>query len=113
MATEQEALYLDLLITERDVLLDDGKMPVRCGNRLSIAQDIKHMLLESGLPTALIGERSGVIRADIRLQMILLIEEDERIEAGSVQIFEKDFKTLIISADTVDFGRLKDIEITL
>lgn len=108
-----EPLYLDLLISDRDLTLDAGANPSRCGNRLSIAQDIKHMLLESGLPTLLIGERSGVIRADIRLQMVLLIEEDDRIEPGTVQIFEKDLSTLIITADTVDFGKLSAIQISL
>lgn len=110
---ENEPLYLDIFITDRDLTLDAGKMPTRCANRLSIAQDIKHMLLESGLPTALIGERSPIMRDDIMLQMVLLIEDDERIEAGTVHIQEVDLETLIIYADTVDFGKLKPLELKL
>lgn len=108
-----EPLYLDIFITDRDLTLDAGMMASRCGNRLSIAQDIKHMLLESGLPTALIGERSSILRQDILLQMVLLIEDDERIEPGTVQIYEKSLKHLIINAETVDFGKLSSIEISL
>lgn len=110
---ENTPLYLDIFITDRDLTLDGGKMPARCGNRLSIAQDIKHLLLESGLPTALIGERSGILRADILLQMVLLIEDDERIAAGTVRIVEKNAEDLIIYADTVDFGSLSPLSLNL
>lgn len=103
--------YIDLWIDGEDISLDSGKQPILCNNRLSIAQDIKHALLESGLVTALIGERSAVLRSDIFLQMQLLIEEDERLIPGTIQIIEKknveNNKALLwIVADTVEFGTI-------
>lgn len=62
--TTENALYIDLLVTGEDITLDTGKQPILCNNRVSISQDIKHALLESGLVTALIGERSRVLRSD-------------------------------------------------
>lgn len=105
--TTENALYIDLLVTGEDITLDTGKQPILCDKRTSISQDIKHALLESGLVTALIGERSRVLRSDILLQMELLIEEDERIVAGSIILQDtqhQDELTLNISAETVDFG---------
>lgn len=108
-----ERLYLDLLISGEDLTLDAGKMPLLCDNRLSIAQDIKHALLESGLPTLLIAERSRVLRQDVILQMILLIEEDERLIPGTISIKEQSQGHLLITAKTVDFGELEPLFITL
>ncbi|WP_075321157.1 DUF2590 family protein [Histophilus somni] len=103
--------YIDLWIEGEDLSLDSGKQPILCDNRLSIAQDIKHALLESGLVTALIGERSSVLRSDIFLQMQLLIEEDIRLVPGTIQIIEKqsaepDKALLWIVAETVEFGQI-------
>lgn len=103
--------YIDLWIEDEDLSLDSGKQPILCDNRLSIAQDIKHALLESGLVTALIGERSSVLRSDIFLQMQLLIEEDIRLVPGTIQIIEKqraetDKALLWIVAETVEFGQI-------
>lgn len=101
-----ERKYIDLWIEGEDIVLDGGKQPILCDNRRSIAQDIKHTLLESGLLTALIGERSPVLRADIFLQMQLLIEDDERLVPGTIQIIEKNQKNLWIVAETVEFGEI-------
>lgn len=101
-----ERKYIDLLIEGEDIKLDAGKQPILCDNRYSIAQDIKHTLLESGLLTALIGERSAVLRADIFLQMQLLIEDDERLVPGTIQIIEKNQRNLWIVAETVEFGEI-------
>lgn len=105
--------YIDLLITGEDLTLDGGNIPTLCDNRVSIAQDIKHALLESGLVTALIGERSQIARKDIILQMVLLIEEDVRLIPGTIQINEQSLERLLITAETVEFGRLDTQEIRL
>lgn len=102
-----QALYFDLLVTDQDLTLDYGNQPILCNNRESIGQDIKHALLESGLVTALIGERSAVLRSDILLQMELLIEDDARLVAGTISIQDnqtRDQLSLNITAETVDFG---------
>lgn len=107
-----EKLYLDLLITDGDITLDSGNTPTICDNRVSIAQDIKHALMESGLVTALIAERSPVLRSDIFLQMILLAEEDERLVPGTIAIEEEKLGKLWLTAETVDFGQIDALEIS-
>lgn len=108
-----ERKYIDLLITGEDITLDNGAMPRLCDNRVSIAQDIKHALLESGLVTALIAERSTIIRKDILLQMMLLIEDDERLVPGTIRILEQTSDRLLITADTVEFGEIPPQEVRL
>lgn len=103
-------LYWDLLVTDEDLTLDVAGMAIRCNNQESIAQDMKHCLLESGLITDLIGARSRILRNDIYLQMILLLEEDERLVAGSIDITEQTIESLLITANSVEWG---EIAITL
>lgn len=77
-----EILYVDLLIQGNDFVLNTGNEPELCNNRKSIGQDIIHSIIESGLATELIAERSPTMRADIFTRMELLIEDDERIVQG-------------------------------
>lgn len=60
-----DLLYIDLLIENGNFVLNTGKEPELCNNRKSIGQDIIHSILESGLATQLVGERSPTLRADI------------------------------------------------
>ncbi|EOJ8601636.1 DUF2590 family protein [Cronobacter sakazakii] len=99
-----EPLYIDLLIEGRNFTLNPGNEPVLCNNSKSIGQDIVHSILESGLATELIAERSPTLRADILTQLELLIEGDERIEPGTVLINEESNTRLWITASTWDFG---------
>lgn len=98
-----ESLYIDLLIQGGDFVLNTGYEPELCNNRKSIGQDIIHSIIESGLATELIAERSPTMRADIFTRMELLIEDDERIIPGTVEISEESQKRLWITAST-DFG---------
>ncbi|NBF72693.1 DUF2590 family protein, partial [Enterobacter hormaechei] len=52
----------------------------------------------------LVGERSPTLRADIFTQLELLIEEDERIVPGTVDVSEESQKRLWVTASTYDFG---------
>ncbi|MGC6377620.1 DUF2590 family protein [Bisgaard Taxon 45] len=106
-------LYFDLLITGEDLTLDSGNQPVICDNRISIAQDIKHALIESGLATLLIAERSRILRRDIILQMILIVEEDRRLVPGTIFIDEEDQGRLRLTADTYEFGKIENLGIVL
>lgn len=99
-----DELYIDLLITDRDITLNAGNEPELCSNRVSIAQDIKHALMESGLPALLIAERSPTLRADIIMQMIILVEDDVRLVPGKVYINEESSTRLTILAETYEFG---------
>lgn len=101
-----EALYIDLLIEHGDFSLNAGNEPELCNNRKSIGQDIIHAIIESGLATQLIAERSPTLRADIFTQLELLVENDERIVPGTVDISEESQKRLWVTASTYDFGTL-------
>lgn len=101
-----DLLYVDLLIEGRNFVLNSGNEPTLCNNSQSIGQDIVHSILESGLATDLIAERSPTMRGDIFTQLELLIESDERIEPGTVLINEESKTRLWITANTWDFGPL-------
>ncbi|MCC8366019.1 DUF2590 family protein [Xenorhabdus sp. PB61.4] len=101
-----EPKYIDLLINERDFTLNSGNEPYFCNNRVSIGQDCIHAIIESGLATQLIAERSPTLRADIHTQIVILIENDERIIPGTVSINEESPTKLWITAETYDFGRI-------
>ncbi|BCH48685.1 DUF2590 family protein [Escherichia coli] len=101
-----EILYIDLLIENGDFSLNAGNEPELCNNRKSIGQDIIHAIIESGLATQLIAERSPTLRADIFTQLELLVENDERIVPGTVEISEESQKRLWVTASTYDFGTL-------
>jgi len=99
-----ELFYIDLLIQGGDFTLNSGREPELCNNRVSIGQDIVHSILESGIATELIAERSPTLRADILTRLELLVEDDERIVPGSVEITEESNKRLWLTANTSDFG---------
>ncbi|VAL31647.1 Protein of uncharacterised function (DUF2590) [Enterobacter hormaechei] len=99
-----DLLYIDLLIENDNFVLNTGKEPELCNNRKSIGQDIIHSIIESGLATQLIGERSPTLRADIFTQLELMIEGDERIVPGTVEVSEESQKRLWVTASTYDFG---------
>lgn len=102
-----DAKYIDLLISERDFTLNTGNEPSLCNNRVSVGQDCVHAIIESGLTTQLIAERSPTLRADIMTQIIMLVEEDERIIPGTVTLSEESKTRLWISAETYDFGQVQ------
>lgn len=97
-------LYFDLLITERDFTLNSGNEPELCNNRRSITQDVAHCIIESGLATQLVAERSPTLRADILTQMEILVESDERLVPGTVVIDEENKTRIWVTAETYDFG---------
>ncbi|HEC9484401.1 TPA: DUF2590 family protein [Salmonella enterica subsp. enterica serovar Orientalis] len=103
---KEKSLYIDLLVTDGDLTLNSASEPVLCDNRQSIGQDMIHALMESGLPYRLIAENSPTLRADLFTQMVILLEEDERLIPGTVFIDEERRGHLLVTADTYDFGPL-------
>nr|WP_276613487.1 DUF2590 family protein [Escherichia fergusonii] len=95
-----------MLIENSDFSLNAGNEPELCNNRKSIGQDIIHAIIESGLATQLIAERSPTLRADIFTQLELLVENDERIVPGTVEISEESQNRLWVTSSTYDFGTL-------
>lgn len=103
-------LYIDLLIQDNDLALDLGRQPLLVDDRASIAQDIAHMIRESGLLVTLVAERDRLRQRDCIQRLELLVEADERLEPGTAKIREVDTGKYLVTARTVEFGA---IEVTL
>jgi len=99
-----EPLYIDLHISNNDLTLDSGGEPTLLNDRDSIAQDIKHLIRESGLMVQIIGQRDP-LKIAINVQALeLLIEDDIRLVPGTIKITQSTTELFFVQADTVDFG---------
>lgn len=105
------ATYQDLLITDDDITLDAAGLPVLVTDRACIAQDIKHMIRESGLLVALIGERDALARKTSIVRLTLEVDMDYRIKPGTTRIEEhwKDGNRVEywLTAETLAFGMIE------
>lgn len=104
------SLYVDLLIQDNDLALDPSRQPLLVDDRASIAQDIAHMIRDSGLLVTLVAERDRLRQRDCIQQLELLVEADERLVPGTARILEQDPGKYLVTARTVEFG---PIEVTL
>ena len=102
--------YIDLWIVGNDLALDPSRQPLLIDDRASIAQDIAHMIRESGLLVTLVAERSRLRQRDCIQQLELLVEADVRLVPGTVQILEEGKGRYLLVAKTVEFG---SVEVTL
>ncbi|MDQ0741801.1 DUF2590 family protein [Pseudomonas sp. W4I3] len=102
--------YIDLLIADNDLVLDPSRQPLLIDDRASIAQDIAHMIRESGLLVTLVAERSKLRQRDCIQQLELLVEADERLVPGTALIKQVESGQYLVTAKTLKFG---DIEVTL
>jgi hypothetical protein len=102
--------YIDLLIENDSIVLDAFGLPVLIDGRASIAQDIKHMIRETGLLVEMIGERhpERVRRNMVRIEQH--VENDERIKPGTALMTRTDTNTFFITAKTIEYG---DVEFYL
>lgn len=98
------SLYIDLLITNNDLTLDPSNQPVLVEDRASIAQDIAHLIRETGLLVTLVAERDRFRKADCIQQLELQVEDDQRLVPGSVRIVEEAVGRYLVRAKTVAFG---------
>lgn len=102
--------YFDLKIDDDDLLTDDYNQAVLVYDRDSIAQDVKHMIRESGYLVAMIGERDPDQRRLLLQQIMILVEEDKRIVPGTVSISsDGTLKRWTLRAETYEFGPLSQI----
>lgn len=100
--------YVDLLIAGNDLVLDPSHQPLLIDGRASIAQDIAHMIRESGLLVTLVAERDPLRQRDCRQQMELLVEADVRLVPGTARILPQDPPgTYLVTATTERFGHLQ------
>ncbi|OLF56567.1 DUF2590 family protein [Pseudomonas chlororaphis] len=99
--------YIDLLIEGNDLVLDPSRQPRLIEDRASIAQDIAHMIRESGLLVTLVAERSRNRQADCILQLELLVEADERLVPGTARITQDKPGQYLVTAKTLKFGAVE------
>ena len=102
--------YIDLLIAGNDLVLDPSRQPLLIDDRASIAQDIAHMIRDSGLLVTLVAERDRLKQRDCIQQLELLVEADERLVPGTAQILQQQPGQYLVTAKTLKFG---SIEVTL
>lgn len=102
--------YIDLLIQDNDLVLDPSRQPELIDDRASIAQDIAHMIRDSGLLVTLVAERNRLKQRDCIQQLELLVEADERLVPGTALIAQLEPGQFLVTATTLKFG---SIEVTL
>ncbi|WP_067584721.1 DUF2590 family protein [Endozoicomonas ascidiicola] len=86
----------DILIVDRDLVLDVASIPTNTHERSVIAQDLKHAIMDTGILVELIAERSPLKWAQNMTKLAELAEEDQRIIPG----------TVIVERDKVNPGRV-------
>ena len=96
--------YIDLRITKDDLTLDAGGNPVLLDGRASIAQDIMHMIRESGLLVEIIANRDARKRRANIVKITIAVDDDERIVPGTAVITESAPGTYWLTARTVKYG---------
>jgi len=99
--------YIDLLIVDNDLVLDPSRQPVLIDDRSSIAQDIAHMIRDSGLLVTLVAERNRLKQRDCIQQLELLVEADERLVPGTAQIIQLEPGQYLVTATTLKFGTIE------
>ena len=102
--------YIDLLIASNDLVLDLSRQPLLIDDRASIAQDIAHMIRDSGLLVTLVAERDRLKQRDCIQQLELLVENDVRLVPGTAKITELAAGQYLVTAKTLQFG---SVEVTL
>ena len=99
--------YIDLWIVGNDLALDPSRQPLLIDDRASIAQDIAHMIRESGLLVTLVAERSRLRQRDCIQQLELLVEADVRIVPGTALIHSYATGKYLVTAKTLKFGPIE------
>lgn len=100
------AEYIDLRITKDDLTLDAGGNPVLLDGRASIAQDLMHMIRESGLLVEIIANRDARKRRANIVKITIAVDDDERIVPGTAVIEESSPGEYWLTARTVKYGDL-------
>ena len=101
--------FVDLFIDEDgDIALsvdNTDSEPKRIEQRACIAQDIKHLILETGLLREMVGERDLEKRRLLLNRLEREIDEDVRLVAGTITITETEKSandtTVWVVADTI------------
>ncbi|WP_122698988.1 DUF2590 family protein [Pseudomonas atacamensis] len=99
--------YVDLLIVNNDMALDPSRQPLLVDDRACIAQDIAHMIRDSGLLVTLVAERDRLRQRDCIQQLELLVEDDQRLVPGTARITQQEPGVYLVTAKTLKFGSIE------
>ncbi|WP_416425767.1 DUF2590 family protein [Pseudomonas sp. App30] len=102
--------HIDLLIANNDLVLDPSHQPRLVDGLASIAQDIAHLIRESGLLVELVAERDRLRQRDCLQRIELLVEDDPRLVPGTVRITHPRPGLFQVTANSARFGA---VEVTL
>ncbi|TMP73537.1 DUF2590 family protein [Pseudoalteromonas sp. S1608] len=98
-------IHIDLNVVDRDLSFDEVLTPAQLTKSDVISQDIKHRLLESGLPFLLIGQRNINSIKMVLTEVELIVEQDDRLVPGTIQVFYGIDKSIKVLAQTKDYGQ--------
>lgn len=98
--------YVDILISDNDLTLGIDGEPDLIYDRDCIIQDIKHLIRESGLMVAIVGQRRVANIQKILGHLTLLIEGDTRLIPGTVLIKQTLHDEFCINAKTYKYGAI-------
>jgi hypothetical protein len=99
--------YVDLLIVNNDLAMDPSRQPLLIDDRACIAQDIAHMIRDSGLLVTLVAERDRLRQRDCIQQLELLVEDDQRLVPGTARITQQEPGVYLVTAKTLKFGSIE------
>lgn len=100
------AKYIDLLISNDDLTPDAGGIPEKIADRASIAQDLVHMIRESGLLTEMLANRDAGARRLNMIKVTLAWMMTSGLSPARRKITETSLGTYLLTAETVDYGPL-------
>ncbi len=112
MNSMSDKQYIDIKVIDGGWQMDAGQQPTECSDLYSIAQDIKHLIMESGLLRELQGERHVALRSDVLVQIEQLTETDIRIIPGSATATEIKPGEITLTAETYEFGTTDEIQLS-
>lgn len=112
MNSMSDKQYIDIKVIDGGWQMDAGQQPTECSDLYSIAQDIKHLVMESGLLRELQGERHVALRSDVLVQIEQLTETDIRIIPGSATATEIKPGEITLTAETYEFGTTDEIQLS-
>ncbi|WP_299689317.1 DUF2590 family protein [uncultured Vibrio sp.] len=99
--------YIDIKVIDGGWDMDAGQQPAECSDLYSIAQDIKHAIMESGLARQLVAERNPALRADVMVQIEQLAERDVRVVPGTATATELEAGEITLTATAYEYGELE------
>ena len=98
------AINIDLSIISGDLSLDATLTPLQLTKTQVINQDIKHRILESGLLVKLVGLRNKNAIAMILTEIELVVEQDERLVPGTIEVIRTAQGQISVNAQTINKG---------